>query len=341
MADDSRGPDGILELATGFMAAKTLLSAVELGLFSRLGNGPVTGDRLRDELGLAKRSARDFFDALVSLGMLERHGDTYANTPDTARYLDRASPDYLGGWLEMLNERLYGFWGQLTTGLRTGLPQNEAAGRQPGETDFFGELYSDPQRLRDFQRAMSGLSARSVDALAQAVDWRGYRTVCDVGSAQGALLAGLLTAHPQLRGVGFDLPAVGPVLTEYVRERGLADRVDFVPGDFFTDPLPRAEVLIFGHILHDWDLPTKRMLLEKAYEALPEGGMVVLYETLIDDERRVNTAGLLMSLNMLIETPGGFDYTGADAVRWLTDTGFHNPRVVPLTARESAVTAIR
>jgi hypothetical protein len=115
----------------------------------------------------------------------------------------------------------------------------------------------------------------------------------------------------------------------------------FYPGDFFEDPLPTADVLVMGHILHDWGLEEKRLLLQKAYEALPEGGALVVYEALIDDERRENAFGLLASLNMLIETPAGFDYTGADCRSWMRDTGFRESHVEHLVGPDSMVVGIK
>ncbi|MEV5507392.1 acetylserotonin O-methyltransferase [Streptomyces orinoci] len=330
------GVDGILRLAMGFQASKVLLTAVRLGLFTELAEKPLDCEELRTRLGLHPRAARDFFDALVALGLLERSGDpegVYANTPTTDRYLDRAKDTYLGGFLEMADSRLYGFWASLGEGLRTGRPQNEIS----DGGGLFDTIYRDPARLAGFQRAMTGLSLRSAHALAEALDWTAYRTVADIGCAEGALLSHLLHRHPHLRGTGFDLPAVRDSFADHLRRHGPAGRLSFAAGDFLTGPLPRAEVLLFGHILHNWDLPTKRMLLAKAYRSLPEGGIVVIYESLIDDDRRENATGLLMSLNMLIETPGGFDYTGADCRAWLAEAGFRESRVQHLAGAESMV----
>ncbi|MBL1074912.1 methyltransferase [Nocardia sp. 2] len=325
----------ILGIGLGFWESRTLLSAVELGVFTTLGDRRLTAEELRGELGLHPRAARDFFDALVAMEILRREDGRYANTADTATYLDRNRGEYLGSFLEMAGARLYGFWGNLTEALRTGQPQNEA--RQGG--DFFAALYEDLDRLRDFQRAMTGLSLPSAHVIAARFPWQRWITVADIGTAQGALLRAVLQEHPHLQGIGYDLPAVEPLFTEYVAPLG--KRVAFQPGDFLTDPLPVAEVLVFGHILHDWDLDTKRMLLAKAHRALPEGGAILIYETLIDDERRSNLAGLLMSLNMLIETPGGFDYTAADLREWLAEAGFRDPRTERLAGPESMVWALK
>lgn len=331
-------PDNILQTGLAFWASKTLLSAIELGVFTQLARGPQELESLRQALGLHSRAARDFFDALVALGFLTRTGHSYANTPETGLFLDRDKPSYVGGILEMANARLYPFWGDLTTALRTGEPQNEIA---HGGPNLFDTLYADPARLRQFLAAMTGISRGANLGIARQFPWQDYRSFVDVGTAQGDLAAQIALAHPHLHGTGFDLPPVRPIFEEHVRALGVANRVDFAPGSFFEQALPKADVVLMGHILHDWDLSTKRMLIGKAYDALPEGGALVVYESIIDDERKQNAFGLLMSLNMLIETPGGFDYTGADCAGWMKDAGFREMRVEHLVGPDSMVVGIR
>jgi len=331
-------PDYIMQLGLGFWASKALLSAVELDLFTEIGKGPVPAETVGHRLGLHPRGARDFLDALVSLRLLERDAEgRYANTPEAGTFLDRSKSSYMGGMLEMANARLYPFWGSLTEALRTGRPQNEA--KSGG--NFFEALYADPARLEGFLSAMSGLSLGAARTIARKFPWGDYETFIDVGGAQGVLPVQVALAHAHLRGGNFDLPGVGPVFEKYVAAHGLSDRLSFHPGDFFKDPLPRADVLVMGHILHDWDLEEKRALLAKAYEALPAGGALLVYEALIDDGRRENTLGLLMSLNMLIETPGGFDYTGADCTRWMREAGFRETRIERLVGPDSMVVGIK
>ena len=331
-------PEKIMQLGLGFWASKTLLSAVEVGIFTELSNGPLKAQELTDSLKLHPRSARDFFDALVSLGMLEREGELYRNTAETDLFLVRSKPSYIGGMLEMCNERLYPFWGSLTEGLRTGLPQNEM---KTGGAGLFEAVYGDPERLRLFLGAMTGLSMGASLAIAEKFPWQDYKTVVDVGGAQGGLLVQLCLAHPHLTGTNYDLPVVGPIFGEYVASHGLSERLSFHPGDFFNEPLISADVITMGHILHDWNLDEKRMLLDKAYRELPEGGALIVFEALIDDKRRENAFGLLMSLNMLIETPGGFDYTGQDCSKWMREAGFRETRVTHLIGPDSMVVGIK
>ena len=336
--DSQVSPERILQTGLAFWASKTLLSAIEMGVFTELAHGAEAFEPLRGRLGLHARSARDFLDALVALGFLTRDGDRYANTAETDLFLDRRKPSYIGGILEMANHRLYPFWGHLTEALRTGQPQSELKGGGPG---LFETMYADPARLKEFLAAMTGISHGANMTIAHAFPWKDYRTFVDVGTAQGDLAVQVARANPHLTGQGFDLPEVAPIFEEYVASLGVSDRLTFAPGSFFDERLPKADVVMMGHILHDWDLPTKRMLIQKAYEALPAGGAFIVYEAIIDDDRSKNAFGLMMSLNMLIETPGGFDYTGADCTGWMREAGFTSTRVEPLVGPDSMVIGIK
>jgi hypothetical protein len=330
-------PENILKTGLAFWPAKTLLSAVELEVFTLLAKAPQDATTLQHALGLHTRGTLDFLDTLVALGFLHREGGLYRNTPETDLFLDKAKPSYMGGILEMANNRLYPFWGNLTTALRTGERQNE---KLEGK-DLFAELYRDPAKLSEFLRAMSGVSRGANLAIAQKFPWLDYKTYVDVGTAQGDLAVQIALANPHLRGIGYDLPEVGPIFSDYVALNGLKERVSFAAGSFFTDALPKADVVLMGHILHDWDLETKKMLLKKSYEAVPEGGAVVVYESIIDDDRSQNAFGLTMSLNMLIETDGGFDFTGADCIGWMREAGFRDMRVEHLVGPESMVIGVK
>jgi hypothetical protein len=330
-------PTSIIDLAVAFWGAKTLLSAVELNLFTVLAAGPLDRDALVARLQLHPRAARDFLDALVALGMLARTGETYANTPETDAFLVRGKPEYVGDYLDMLNTRLYPFWGALTEALRTGRPQNEA--KHGG--DLFGAIYGTPDLLRGFVQSMTGLTLATAGAIAQQFPWASYRTFIDLGTAQGALPVQVALAHPHITGGGFDLPVVRPHFDTYVQSFGLSHRLQFFPGDFFTDPLPAADVFAMGRVLHDWDLPTKRQLIAKVFDALPPGGAFLVHEALIDDDRRQHAYGLLMSLNMLIDTHGGFDFTGAECLTWMREAGFTETWIAPLAGHDAMAVGIK
>jgi precorrin-6B methylase 2 len=331
-------PENIFKVGFGFWASKTLLSAVELDVFTVLARTPMSLEGIANRLGLHARSARDFLDALVALGFLQRKFGVYSNTRETDLFLDKAKPSYLGGILQMANARLYPFWGGLTEGLKTGEAQNEA---KRGGANFFEALYAEPQRLKQFLAAMTGISRGANLAIAQNFSWAKYRTFADVGTAQGDLAAQVALANPHLRGIGFDLPQVRPIFNDYVAQLGLAGRLSFRAGDFFQQALPKVDVIMMGHILHDWDLAQKKQLIQAAWDALPTGGALIVYDSIIDDDRRHNAFGLLMSLNMLIETPGGFDYTGADCIGWMKHAGFREACVQHLVGPDSMVVGIK
>ncbi|WP_097091730.1 methyltransferase [Novosphingobium sp. Chol11] len=335
-------PDHILQIGMGFWASKTLLSAVELGLFTQLADRPMTGPELEKALELHPRATYDFLDALVSLGLLEREGvgadGRYSNTPATALYLDRHSPQYIGGILEMAGARLFRFWADLTPALKTGKPQNEVkiSGRS-----MFDSLYADPARLEQFMDAMSGVSMANFEAFARSFDFSRYRTLVDIGGATGQLSCFVAGHQPHMRCASYDLPVVQPIAERRIREAGLRGRVTAGSIDFFEDEFPRADVITMGMILHDWNLDAKKMLIGKAYQALPPGGAFVAIENIIDDERRQNIFGLLMSLNMLIEFGEAFDFTGADFRQWCLEAGFARCEILPLAGPASAAIAYK
>jgi hypothetical protein len=330
-------PDGIFELGFGFWASKTLLSAVELGLFTELAREPLDGETLRQRLGLHRRGARDFFDALVALRMLERREGIYRNTPAADRYLDRRKPTYVGGMLAAANSRIYANWGSLTEALRTGEPQNGSA----NDEDLFQMLFADPDKMRMFAEAMTGGSLQAGEALARRFPWDRYRTFIDIGTAEGRVPVEIARVNPHLTGGGYDLPPMRPVFESYVDRNALRDRLSFFPGDFLAEPLPSADVLVMGHILHDWNLEVKRALLAKAHAALPKGGMLVVHDQIIDDGRCENAAGLLMSLNMLVNTRGGFDYTRAEGIGWMREAGFSSVRCEHLAGPHSMIVGVK
>ncbi len=335
-------PSQIMQVGMGFWPSKTVLSAVELELFTHLGSESMTGEQIGERLGLHPRAIYDFLDTLVALRFLERDGDggdgRYRNTAETAAFLDKQSPTYIGGILEMCNARLYRFWGDLTEALLTGKPQNEI--KHTGKP-MFEQLYNDPARLEQFMEAMQGISLGNFHTLAEKFDFSKYKTVCDVGGATGQLCTVLAGRHPHLRCTSYDLPVVAPIAEKAIAAAGLTDRVDVASGDFFADPLPPADVITMGLILHDWNLDRKMHLIRSAYDALPDGGAFIIIENLIDDARRENAFGLMMSLNMLIEFGDAFDFTGSDFAEWCGEAGFQDVEILPLTGPASAGIAFK
>lgn len=335
-------PGAILQTAFGFWSSKVLLTAVEMKLFTAIGDRQLEGREIARALGLAERGTWDFLDALVAMKFLARDGTgpgaRYANTPEGRQFLDEASPRYVGGILIMLNARLYRFWNDLPEALRTGKPQNEV--KHSGKA-MFEELYSDLPRLEQFMGAMTGLSRLNFEAFAAQFSFADYRTMCDVGGATGLLSMEVAKRHAHMQCTSFDLPVVEPIARKCIAAAGLSERVRTASGDFFQDPLPKADVVTMGMILHDWNLEKKRHLIRAAYDALPAGGAFVAIEALIDDERRENAFGLLMSLNMLIEFGDAFDYTGADFRSWCQDAGFRRFDTIRLAGPSSAAIAYK
>lgn len=329
--------DRILGLGEAFRGSKVLLSAVELGVFTTLAGGPLDLETLRGRVGIDVRGARDFLDALVALGILTRGTDgRYANAADTDLYLDCNKLSYVGGMLESAITRTYATWGSLTAALRTGKPQDDLS----IATKFNG-LYAD-DALRDaFMNTMTARTRPVAQTLAKKFPWQNYGSLIDIGGAQGCLPVEIVRVHHHIGGGVFDLPPLQSSFDRFVRDHGLIDRLRFYPGDFFNGALPAADVLVLGRVLHNWDLATKQMLLKKAYDALPGDGALIIYEQFIDDERRTNTEGFLASLQMLLSGPGGFNFTGAECIGWMRETGFCNIRIEPLTADQSMVVGIK
>jgi hypothetical protein len=342
MSNTQLDPSRIMDVGMGFWPSKVLLSAIELDLFTQLGDTSMAGKEIGERVGLHPRAIHDFLDSLVALRFLDRDGDgpagRYRNSAEAAEFLDEKSPAYVGGFLKMCNARLYGFWGDLTDALRTGQPQNETKG---GGNPMFAELYADPARLEQFLHAMAGVSLGSTHALAEQFDFTRYDTVCDVGGATGLQSMVLARRYPELHCTTYDLPVVAPIAEKAIAAAGLSQRVTVAAGDFFADPLPRADVIVMGQILHDWNLDRKMQLISAAYDALPDGGALIAVESLIDDARRENVFGLMMSLNMLVEFGDAFDYTGSDFAGWCREIGFREVDILPLGGPTSAAVAYK
>ena len=335
-------PSRILETGFGFWSSKVLLTAVELEVFTTIGEQRMTGESLGEALGLHPRGIWDFFDALVALGFLNRDGTgltaLYYNTEETKLFLDKTKPTYIGGILEMANDRLFNFWSDLGSALKTGQPQNEI---KHSQKPMFETLYEDLSRLEQFMLAMRGSSSSNFQAFVQKFDFSEYKSLCDVGGATGLLSTLVAKQHPHIECKTFDLPVVESIAKKWIKKENLSNRIEVISGDFWKDPLPKADIITMGMILHDWNLEKKKHLLNLAYEALPENGVLVAIENLIDDERRTNAFGLMMSLNMLIEFGDAFDFTGADFWTWCQEAGFKRYEVMHLAGPCSAAIAYK
>jgi len=342
MTEKQVTPSKVMQIGMGFWASKTLLTAVNMKLFTHLAKGELSGQDIKTKLGLHERGLYDFLDTLVALGFLKRSGlketALYSNAEDTNLFLDKNKPSYVGGMLEMCNNRLYAYWNDFEEGLKTGLPQNEI---KTGGKSLFEELYATEEKLREFLKAMGGIQMGNFMAFANKFDFSSYSTLCDIGGAGGYLAAQVAMNNDHMKCVSFDLPPVSPVAIENMNKMGLGTKVVIQSGDFLKENFPKVDVITMGNILHDWGIQDKKMLIKKAYDALPQGGALVVIENIIDDNRSENTFGLMMSLNMLIETPEGFDFSAADFDGWAKEIGFAQTSVMQLTGPSSAVIAIK
>jgi O-methyltransferase/methyltransferase family protein len=338
-------PEHIMKVGMGFWASKTLLAAIRFNLFSILADGPLSGTAIQKKLGLHDRGLYDFLDTLVALGFLHRHGlngtSEYSNTAETDFFLDKNKPAYLGGILEMSNNRLYKYWGDLEEGLITGKPQNELKYTGSESGNQFDQFYNDPVNLGEFLNAMTGVQLGAFMSFAKQFDFSRYHTLTDAGGAIGALCVQVAINNPHMSCTVFDLPSVKPLADEYVNQHNLSDRVNVVSGDFFIDSIPPSGVIVMGNVLHDWNEKEKLHLLKRAYDSLPQGGAFVCIENIIDNDRSKNAFGLMMSLNMLIETKGGFDFTFNDFDAWAHQTGFTSTEWLPLAGPTSAAIAYK
>ncbi|MGX1852372.1 acetylserotonin O-methyltransferase [Streptomyces sp. NBC_01456] len=314
-------PAGILRLANAFCDAKALLSAVELDLFTTLRDDARTPQEIGAALGLHGRGLRDWLQLLVGLDLLERDGDRYRNAPGARHYLVRGEPLYIGGFLERSNRNLYPAWGRLTEALRTGKPQ--AGG------DFF-TMIEDPRLLGQFVNMMDALTHVLAPQLLAAYDgWDRHATVLDVGGCRGNMAARIVAAHPHLTGRVFDLPQMAPLFDEKMAELGMTGKVTFHPGDFFTQELPEADLVVIGHALHDWSAEQRRLLVHKAFRSVRPGGELLVYDRMLDEDPR-HVENLVISLDMLLVTDGGSEYTVAELRDHATSAGFASVTDRPL-----------
>ncbi|MFI6211282.1 methyltransferase [Nocardia brasiliensis] len=313
-------PQRILETGMGFWSSRVVLTAVEYGVFTELAVRPRSEAELRDRLGWHPRATAPFLGALVDLGLLRRDRDgRYANSRQAALFLDRAKPSYIGGLMELSSTRLYDLWSGLGALLRTGTP---AATEEQGDSEFFSALYGDEVALRKFLAGMTGISTGEAMLIAARFPWRRFRTFLDVGAAQGALPVRVALTHAHISGVSYDLPAVRPIFEEYVASFGLSDRIRFRAGDMFDGPLPSADVISFGHVLHGYSETVRRELIAKAFAAVPPEGALLVYDAMADPRRRDNMISHLSSLNIMLEMREGFEATTTQCADWFRDAGF-------------------
>jgi SAM-dependent methyltransferase len=315
----------ILRLNTAYFQSKVLQSATELGVFELLAQGPATVAQIRDKLGLQHRLIREFLDALAGLGLLDTDGTSYRNSAAAQELLVPGQPRYLGGAIIQHSRLHYYSWGRLTEALRDGQAKfNSGADGQP----VFARNYEDDQRARSLMAHMDAFNGIVADQLAALVDWTGYSSFVDVGGARGNVAARLVRAHPHLEGAVFDLPALGPLFDELMADLATADKVRFHAGDFFADPIPAADVVIIGHVLHDWPAARRRELVARTLPAVRPGGALVIYDAMLDDGH-YDAPALLQCLNCSMIREGGSEYAVSECRDYIESAGFTFAEVIP------------
>jgi len=316
-----------MQLATAFWAFKTLSTAVDMSLFTHFSTSPMSARETADWFNIEERPAEMLLTGCASLGLLEKDPQTgrYCNSPLSETFLSRNARYYFGGFVTMLNQRLYAGWDKLPDAMRTNKPTTWDPSKQ--KSLFEG---ADPAMMSTFWQAMHSISTFTARALGEAMDFSPFRNVLDVGGGSGAFDIELCRRYPHLQSAVYDLPFVTEIAAKNIAEAGLGQRIATHAGDFFRDAeFPAGhDVILLSMIMHDWSEADNRAILKKCFAALPAGGAIVISELLVNDEKTGPPPAALMSLNMLIETVGGRNYTPSEYTEWLNDTGFRDIRVI-------------
>jgi hypothetical protein len=311
-APDVSTPAGIIRLCNAFCDAKALLTAVELDLFTTLHPGPATEEEIKEKLALHGRGLGDFLNLLTALGLLEKENGRYRNAPGADRYLVTHLPEYVGGFMHRANNNLYPAWGRLTEALRTGKPTAEGD---------FEQVIANPKVLGQFIRMMDALTQVLGPQLIEAFEWSQFKTMLDVGGCRGNMASQIVKANPGLYGHVFDLPPMKPFFDEHMANLGLTDRLEFHGGNVFHDDLPSADLVVLGHILHDFDRDHRRRILHKAAAAVNPGGTLLVYDRMLDEDPR-HVENLVISIDMLLVSDGGSEYPASEIREHAAEVGF-------------------
>ncbi|MGX9886897.1 demethylpremithracinone o-methyltransferase [Streptomyces sp. NPDC002276] len=314
----------ILQLNVAYTRARVLHTALELGLFEFLAAGPRTEAEIRAHGGLHSHLVSDWLDALVSLRLLTSDEGAYANSPHADHFLVPGRAHYIGGAVLQHGRVHYELWNRFSEALHDGKAtsgRNITAGAVVDEQP-------DLDRARRFLDHMDTFNQFVAAELSRSLDWSRWTTFVDVGGARGNLAARLVTDHPHLKGTVFDVPGIKPLFDEHMAAHGTADRVGFAGGDFFSDPLPAADVILFGHVLHDHPEDSRRTLLAQAFNALPPGGTLLVYDAMLDADSEAGA--YLQSLVCSVILDGGSEYRVRDISAWAQRAGFEVEQVISL-----------
>lgn len=315
----STEPTLVLDLIEAFRRSKTMFTAVSLGVFDRLAVQPSAVAELAISLDCNADALARLLDGCVGLGLLAREGARYTNTPISSRYLISSSPDTLAGYIVYSDQSLYPLWAHLEEAVREGTNRWE---QTFGSRDsLFAHFFRSKESSRGFLGGMHGFGRISSQRVVQTFDLSSFRRLVDLGGATGHLCIAACSVHREMMAIVFDLPQVEPYAQERIEEASLTSRIKFVPGDFFSDDLPPADLYSLGRILHDWGEDKIQRLLRKIYAALPSGGGLLISEALLNEDRSGPVFALMQNLNMLVCTDGK-ERTCSDYRALLESAGF-------------------
>jgi acetylserotonin O-methyltransferase len=312
-------PAPVLDLIQAFRRSKTMFAAVSLGIFDRLSDGAADAATLAREMGASTDALERVLDSCVPLGLIEKAGAFYSNSPVAGTYLTRSSPHTLTGYILYSDRALYPLWGNLEAAVRAGT--NRWQQTFGGDQAIFQHFFRTDEARRDFLSGMDGFGQLSSPAVVAAFDLGRFHRLVDLGGGTAHLALTACAGYPQLQSAVFDLPDAISTAREYVERSPHGNRVRLIAGDFFTDPLPEADLFALGRILHDWSEEKVIALLRKVWEHLPTGGALLIAEKLLDDHKTGPLPALMQSLNMLVCTEGK-ERTLAEYTVLLRQAGF-------------------
>jgi acetylserotonin O-methyltransferase len=300
--DTPAHPSIVLDLLVGFRRSKAMFAAVSLGVFDALERGPKTATALAGELKADADALGRLLDACVGMELLQRGPAGYSNTPAASAFLCRGSSRRLTGYLTYSNDVLWKLWEHLEDAVREGTHRWKQT--YGWDEPIFSSFFRTEEAKREFLQGMHGYGLISSPQVVASFDLGRFRRLVDLGGATGHLTVAACERYPSLHGVVFDLPDAAPLAREMVAASSVADRITVQAGDFFTDPLPEADLFAVGRILHDWSQEKIDILLRKVYERLPAGGALLVAEKLLSDDRTGPVWAQMQSLNMLVCTEG-------------------------------------
>jgi acetylserotonin N-methyltransferase len=331
-------PTIVLDHLEAFRRSKTMFAAVDLGVFDELGEKTISSEVLAAQLHCHEPSLRLLLESCVGLGLLKRTTEGFQNTDVSRAYLCSDSPRRMTGYIQYSNHVMWKMWAHLEDAIREGTHRWKQTFGFDGP--IFSHFFRTPEAMEEFLMGMHGFGMITSPRIVELFDLSRYRVLCDLGGATGHLAIAACHRYPTLAAKVFDLPHALDLARRMTREAGLSDRIEIVGGDFFVDPLPEADLYALGRIVHDWDEPKIRILLQKIYDALPSGGALLIGEKVLWENRSGPRWAQMQSLNMLVCTEGK-ERSGAEYAQLLRGVGFSQVAVSRTQVPLDAVLAIK